>query len=164
MKRLIAFLVLIPLLVFAQSKEDILNNLQRGGTITAVAASPDSSYSVLMWDGDEVKLITIQRVGSAFDTLSANVINADYTYLAYPPSVDSAVVMGVDAFSATETTDTVTISGAAATDFYVISGSGGSVDQQDVLQWEALAGKLVVHRLASGASGLSYSWLRIKTD
>jgi hypothetical protein len=55
----------------------------------------------------------------------------------------------------------VTISGALTTDIYIVQGRGGSVDQQDVLQVEALAGKLVVHRLADGASGLAYHWYRI---
>lgn len=74
-----------------------------------------------------------------------------------------STVVGVDTFTTTGTTDTVTISGAAATDVYLITGRlTAGVDQQDVLQWQALSGKLVVHRLASGESALIYSWLRIK--
>ena len=77
-------------------------------------------------------------------------------------TVDSATVAGVDTFVTTATADTVVISGALATDLYFVVGRGGSVDQQDVLQVEAKADTLIVHRLASGASALVYNWLRIR--
>lgn len=71
--------------------------------------------------------------------------------------------IGIDTFATTGTSDTVTISGAATTDIYFVTGRlTAGVDQQDVLQWQALSGKLVVHRLASGESGLIYSWVRLK--
>lgn len=72
--------------------------------------------------------------------------------------------VGENVFSTTAETDTVTISGALSTDTYIISGQFTSaIDQQDILQWEAIPGKLVVHRMASGESALKYSWLRIPT-
>lgn len=74
--------------------------------------------------------------------------------------MDSAATCGVDTFATTATADTVVISGALATDLYLVTGRGGSVDQQDVLQVEAKADTLIVHRLASGASGLAYNWFR----
>lgn len=75
-----------------------------------------------------------------------------------------ATVIGENVFTTTAETDTVLITGALATDTYFISGQFTSaVDQQDVLQWEAIEGGLVVHRLASGESALKYSWLRIPT-
>ena len=55
--------------IFAQSKQDILNNLQRGGALDIQDASPTTSYDVLAWDGDEVKLITIQVLGETFTTV-----------------------------------------------------------------------------------------------
>jgi len=73
-----------------------------------------------------------------------------------------AVIVGQDTFTTTAAADTVVISGALATDYYIVSGVGGSVDQQDVLQVEAKADTLIVHRLASGASGLVYNWIRVK--
>ena len=70
--------------------------------------------------------------------------------------------VGTDVFTTTAETDTVTISGALATDIYFVTGQFTSaIDQQDILHWEALAGKLVVHRMAAGESALKYSWLRI---
>jgi len=75
----------------------------------------------------------------------------------------SSTVRGTDAFTTTATEDTVTISGATTADIYVVSGKyTAGVDQQDVLEWEALTGKLVVHRLASGESALGYSFIRIR--
>ena len=75
----------------------------------------------------------------------------------------SATICDTNAFTTTATEDTVTISGALVGDKYIVSGRyTAGVDQQDVLEWEALSGKLVVHRLASGESALKYSWLRIK--
>lgn len=75
-----------------------------------------------------------------------------------------STVVGENAFTTTAETDTVVISGALATDTYFISGQFTSaIDQQDILQWEAIAGKLVVHRMAAGESALKYSWLRIPT-
>jgi len=73
----------------------------------------------------------------------------------------ASTVCGNNVFAGTATTDTVVIAGATANDRYFITGKGGSVDQQDVLQAEAMSGQLVVHRLAAGASGLAYNWLRI---
>lgn len=73
----------------------------------------------------------------------------------------ASTVAGVDTFTTTAAADTVLISGAAATDHYFLTAKGGSVDQQDVLQAEAKADTLIVHRLASGASGLVYNWLRL---
>ena len=70
---------------------------------------------------------------------------------------------GSDAFTTTAAADTVLISGALATDKYWITAYGSAaVDQQDVLQAEAKADTLIVKRLANGASGLTYSYLRLK--
>jgi hypothetical protein len=75
-----------------------------------------------------------------------------------------STVVGENVFTTTAETDTVVIAGALATDTYFISGQFTSaVDQQDILQWQALDGKLVVHRMAAGESALKYSWLRIPT-
>jgi len=79
-------------------------------------------------------------------------------------SLDSAATIGVDAFTTTAGTDTVLITGALTTDIYIISGKyTAGVDQQDILQWEALADTLIVHRMAAGESALGYSWMRIKS-
>lgn len=75
-----------------------------------------------------------------------------------------STVIGENVFTTTGETDTVVIAGALATDSYIVSGQFTvAIDQQDILQWEAIAGGLVVHRMASGESALKYSWLRIPT-
>lgn len=76
----------------------------------------------------------------------------------------SSTVFGSDAFDTTATVDTVTVTGAAAGDVYIVCGEGASVDQQDVLQVEPTSTGFVVHRLASGASALAYNWIRLKTQ
>ena len=94
-------------------------------------------------------------------TLSGDLVVGDDITITGDVSLGSTV-LGSDAFTTTATADTVVISGALATDKYFVTGKGGSVDQQDVLQVEAKADTLIVHRLASGASALEYNWLRIR--
>ena len=77
--------------------------------------------------------------------------------------VDTAVVAGRDAFGTTLEKDTVVISGAEATDIYLITPISETIDAQDnVIQAVAKEDTLIVIRPASGASGLEYFWLRIK--
>ena len=77
--------------------------------------------------------------------------------------VDTAVVAGRDAFGTTLEKDTVVISGAEATDIYLITTISETIDAQDnVIQAVAKEDTLIVTRPASGASGLEYFWLRIK--
>jgi len=267
--RILFFLLLVVGLSYGQTRQEILNNLQRRDAVDIVDTSPDSTYKFLIWDdvGLEVKLGVAQRVGATvFDTLTANVFNmtdafsasaditlengeildngtdaiinffyndsaaalaefnvsssldtpdvkddmymllnfefnddssglTDYgqikatatdvtdesedskiefktfyggtqmTPLALDGksvSVDSGAVAGIGTFTGTAEHDTVLISGALATDLYFLTGRGSTVDQQDVLQAEAKADTLIVHRLASGQSGLTYNWLRVK--
>ena len=78
-------------------------------------------------------------------------------------SLDSTVSCGIDSFATTAATDTVVISGATVDDIYIVTSKyTGGVDQQDVLQYVPLDGKLAVIRMASGESGLAYAWIRIK--
>ncbi len=70
MKKLILILILFSVGIFAQSKQDILNNLQRGGAIDIQDATPAATYDVLVWDGDEVKLVTITILGETFETIT----------------------------------------------------------------------------------------------
>jgi hypothetical protein len=94
--------------------------------------------------------------------LSTNNITAAYL-TATGLNLDSGVTVGQDVFTTTAETDTVVIPGASTADMYFITGNFTSaIDQQDILQWEALSGKLVVHRMAAGESALKYSWLRIR--
>ena len=151
----VVILLLVPFILMAQSKLDLLNNLQRGGDIDITDASPTSTYYVVTWDGDEIKIVTVSNLGAnAFETLVADIVAPSILQM------DSAATCGIDTFTTTATADTVLISGALATDLYLVTGRGGSVDQQDVLQVEAKADTLIVHRLASGASALAYNWFR----
>ncbi|MCA9386317.1 hypothetical protein KC717_06755 [Candidatus Dojkabacteria bacterium] len=75
--------------------------------------------------------------------------------------LDSGATCGVSAFTTTDETDTVLIPGALATDLYIVTGVFTSaIDQQDILQVEAKADTLIVHRMASGESALGYNWFR----
>ena len=100
---------------------------------------------------------------SNFDsiTLSGDLVVGDDITVTGDVDLGDTVV-GQDAFTTTATADTVSVTGGLATDIYMVTGIGGSVDQQDVLQVEAISGGFIVHRLASGASALEYNWLRIK--
>ena len=79
-------------------------------------------------------------------------------------SLDSLVSTGIDVFTTTAVTDSVVISGATTDDIYFVTGNlTSAIDQQDILQWQALTDTLVVHRMASGESALKYGWIRIRT-
>ena len=69
-----------------------------------------------------------------------------------------------NAFATTAATDTVLITGVVTNSIFIVSAmkTSGTVDQQDILQWEAIDGALVVHRMASGESGLKYSYLWVR--
>lgn len=103
------------------------------------------------------------RIGLIDPTPTLNSLTITGTATLTTVSLDSLVSCGVDSFATTAATDTVTISGASVDDIYIITGKFTSaIDQQDILQYEPLAGKLVVHRMASGESGLAYAWIRFK--
>lgn len=73
-----------------------------------------------------------------------------------------ALNVGTGVFTTTAETATVAISGASVDDIYIVCGEFTSaIDQQDILQWEATANGLTVHRMASGESALKFSWIRI---
>ncbi len=76
----------------------------------------------------------------------------------------NGTVAGTNVFSTTDTADTVVIAGTLSTDIFVVSGvyTGGTVDQQDVLQALAKTDTLIVIRLASGESALKYNWIRLR--
>jgi hypothetical protein len=75
----------------------------------------------------------------------------------------TTTVMDTNAFTTTAQADTVVISGALATDYYLLCTRGTSApDTTDVLSYEAKAGSLIVHRPAGGTSGQQYLWLRLK--
>ena len=152
----ILFLLLIPFAIYGQ--------------ITVVGDTIDLKNT----KGSNILLM--QHYASGTNNGGGFFIRVDSAYIEdgtnafdYPLSQDSLINLllpstkvGTDVFTTTAETDTVTISGALATDIYFVTGQFTSaIDQQDILQWEALAGKLVVHRMAAGESALKYSWLRI---
>ena len=106
------------------------------------------------WTGKQ--WVRIQYLGGAsasFNSLYTNTL-----------SLDSLVSTGVDVFTTTAVTDSVVISGATTDDIYFVTGNlTSAIDQQDILQWQALTDTLVVHRMAAGESALKYGWIRIKT-
>jgi hypothetical protein len=73
-------------------------------------------------------------------------------------------VTGRDAFTTTATTDTVTISGASTNDNYSITYYGTTVpNANDVTHTiQPTATGFVLHRAASGTSGITYMWIRLK--
>jgi hypothetical protein len=79
-------------------------------------------------------------------------------------SLDSLVSVGIDSFATTSQTDTVVVSGLTVDDVIIIQPYGTTLDAQDTqFQISVLAGRFAVTRPASGASGLAYAWIRIKT-
>jgi len=78
----------------------------------------------------------------------------------------ASTISGTGTFTGTETLDTVLISGALATDAYVLSpgiAKGGTIDAQDTqLAYSARADTLIAVRPASGLTALTWSWIRIR--
>jgi hypothetical protein len=130
----------------------------------------DSTYAEGSNAFDYKKLNGLQWARIGVSSVSATITNATVTTattgttITDKLSLDSLVSIGVDAFTTTGVTDTVVISGATTDDIYFVTGNlTSAIDQQDILQWQALTGKLVVHRMASGESALKYAWVRFKT-
>ena len=78
----------------------------------------------------------------------------------------ASTISGTGTFTGTETLDTVLISGALATDAYVLSpglAKGGTLDAQDTqLAYSARADTLIAVRPSSGLTALTWSWIRIR--
>ena len=116
----------------------------------------DHPYSGKQW----AKLGAFGNISTASLTATSLTVSGAVNITKSPITLADNVSAGVDTFATTAEADTVLITGATATDLYFVTGVGGSVDQQDVLQVEAKVDTLVVHRLAAGASGLIYAWIR----
>ena len=78
----------------------------------------------------------------------------------------ASTISGTGTFTGTETLDTVLVSGALATDAYVLSpgiAKGGTIDAQDTqLAYSARADTLIAVRPANGLTALTWSWIRIR--
>lgn len=72
----------------------------------------------------------------------------------------SAVVAGENAFTTTAFRDTVVITGAASTDFYLLSAENDSSGAS--LGYIAKADTLIVLRKTGGTSALGYAYLRVR--
>jgi hypothetical protein len=81
-------------------------------------------------------------------------------YLKYTLNAQSRIA-GTASFTTTDLRDTVSIIGAASTDFYIISVKNDTTSP--FISWIAATDKLIVLRKSAGTSGLTYSWLRIRT-
>jgi hypothetical protein len=97
----------------------------------------------------------LSKVDSTGTTTTNQTITGTFT--------GSALTRGTDAFTTTAETDTVTISGASVNDFYTITLTGTAAPSaNDAIRLEATATGFVLHRAASGTSGLTYVWKREK--
>jgi len=67
-----------------------------------------------------------------------------------------------DSFVTTAEVDTILNADFASTDYFFLTPSGVSITANDVLSYEAKTDTLIVHRPASGTSGLTYSGFRVK--
>ena len=177
-KLLFLLLFLIPVLSFAQYPWVYTTS---GYPVTLIHSAPDTN-ALKTLDTDLNVMIFLRGYASGSATGSGwfnaitsaasedaeNVFDHPDTGVRYVRMVTITSILTIgslgcsdDVFNSTDQVDTVLISGALATDKYVVTGIGGSVDQQDVLQAEAKADTLIVHRVASGASALKYILLRI---
>lgn len=89
-------------------------------------------------------------------------LTIDAGLVIFTGGIEAQALADTNVFTTTATNDTVVVPGTTTSSMFLVSGSGLTVDQQDVLQWTAKADTLIVTRLAAGASGLKYSWWRVK--
>lgn len=143
-------LIVLVLTVVVYSVDYIRHSVQYTGAHKSYYR--DSGLYVYSSANGQLDLVADTEVQIAATTIDLNGVTAF-----------STSVCDTNAFTTTATTDTVTIAGVVTGSVFIVSGMKTSaVDQQDVLEWEAIAGKLVVHRLAAGESGLKYSWFWVK--
>jgi len=135
-----------------------------------VQPNADSATLVNVYDKDGNSLFNINSVDNTVNIPSGTTLTGT---LASPtitaPTITGFITgnafnRGSDVFTTTAAADTVLVSGLLATDYVLITGTkiAGAVDQQDVLQTEAKADTLIVHRLASGKSAQTYDYLIVR--
>jgi hypothetical protein len=79
------------------------------------------------------------------------------------PFKGSTQMRGTAQFDGTATTDTVDITSATINSSYIATPTwAGAIGANDILSTESLSGKLVVHRLSGGTSGLFYTWWKVE--
>ena len=106
----------------------------------------------------------IKIVNSGYETI------ADSLRVGKTATFDGAIdlsptyAMGQDAFLADAATDTVTITGASATDKYIVTPyATGAKDSVGVFMVQPTATGFVLHRAAAAAeANQGYTWLRSK--
>jgi hypothetical protein len=97
------------------------------------------------------------------DTIKAKVVTGVDDFTIGGAFSGSAEMRGDNAFVGTAATDTVTVSGAGSDDFYMITLKGyAAPSANDAVMVQNTATGFVLHRAASGTSGLAYAWFRVK--
>ncbi len=185
-KLLFTLLLLVPVLLFSQAPWVYTSG---GHPVSLVHSVPDSTVfpdfdtnlDVMIYlrgyvSGSATGSGWFNSATSASALDGVNVFNHPDTGVRYVRMVtitSTLTVMGdvdfpvavcdTNAFSGTGTADTVTVSGSLVTDKYIITMRGTSLDAQDTqFIVSPLNGSFIVTRPANGASGLKYTWLRIK--
>ncbi len=163
---ILAILILIPVLSFSQSTWMFLPT---GEAVNLLEAVPTKAKLILMNAKVGTKILlsanTTTEYGAGIFTATTSAASVNTENVFAHPATGVVWIRdqrrGSGTFTGTELVDTVLIAGALTTDFYLVTGTGGAVDPQDVLQPEALAGTLIVHRVAAGKSALTWDWVRI---
>jgi hypothetical protein len=130
---------------------------------TTVATATDTSSKYLKFSplGSPTEALIGKDGAVLIKTDSSGTIIKDPTFTGV--LTGSSLTRGTDAFTTTAETDTVTISGASVNDFYTITLTGTAAPSaNDAIRLEATATGFILHRAASGTSGLTYVWKREK--
>lgn len=77
-------------------------------------------------------------------------------------SMKDTTAVGIGVFTTTAQVCTLTVQQAAVTDNYLLTPIGTTVTSNDVLSAESITTGVIVHRPASGTSGLSFFYMRIR--
>lgn len=166
MKKILFFFLLFTVLIKAQVLDPPIDSTKRYN-LRLYEQSAHGSAILLNEDKGTIDSVLHSLIVYTdtlqFEMVYDSVIVYDSVYPAETPLVFkfSRYMSAIDSFSTTSQTDTISITGIDSADVMVVSPIYPH-GANDILSVELKADKAVIHRLASGTSGLKYNWIWIR--
>ena len=131
------------------------------------AQSARVPFTILNEDKEKIDSLIYALIVWTDTTQLILVTDADITATGHYVLKISNYSSGTATFTTTATVDTFTVTGTdtilSANDYFWIQAIGSGVNANDVLSYSILSpNKVIVHRPASGSSGLPYVWRWIR--
>jgi len=144
-------------LIGVYGNSSISNSLANGADIDVSRFKDVSGDSFTKYDfGTAADKVVMSKFNQTFQMDSTRIGGSTASWI-------TSIAHGNGMFTTTATADTIVITGALATDSYLVQQYGSAaVDAQDILKTVSKADTLIVNRLASGTTGLTYRWWRFR--